>query len=169
MRDRRIVVGVDGTPGCEDALLWAAGEAERAGARLVVAHAWDAGERHAPYAPHAWPDDLRYRRSRATAVLDRAVALARDARPGLGVERRLVAGRAEAALTRVARGAALLVLGSAAHHAGDGRLGVVVLSCLRWPPCPVTVVPCRSVPAAHGGAPGGRLLEYAGAGDPETP
>ncbi|MFG3438866.1 universal stress protein [Nonomuraea sp. NPDC047897] len=171
MEDRRIVVGADGTPGCADALLWAAGEAERAGARLVVVHAWDApGERQAPYAPPAWHDDLPYRRAGAAAVLDRAVALLRDAHPGLRVERRLLTGRPEVTLARAARGAALLVLGSAAHHAGDGRLGMVLLSCLRWPPCPVTVVPSRSGRPSHAGVtPDARLLQYAGAGDHEAP
>ncbi|WP_101786644.1 universal stress protein [Nonomuraea indica] len=170
MEDRRIVVGADGTPSSADALLWAAGEAQRAGARLVVLHAWDAPGEQAPYAPPAWHDDAPYRHARAIAVLDQAVKLIRDARPGLRVEQRLVAGRPEVALARAARRAALLVLGSAAHHAGDGRLGVVVLSCLRWPPCPVTVVPSRPVlPPPVGSTSDARQLEYAATGDLEAP
>lgn len=142
MEYARIVAGADGTPGSEGALLWAAGEARRTGARLVVVHAWGTETvRRAPYAPPGWPGDLDCRRLRAEALLDHAVALIRDVHPDAELEPRLVAERPESVLPRVARGAGLLVLGSAAHEAGDGRLGVVLLSCLRWPPCPVTVVP----------------------------
>jgi nucleotide-binding universal stress UspA family protein len=134
MRD--IVVGVDGSEDCESALLWAASEAERTGARLVVAHAWEDRPWMAPYA--------RPRRlvtgEPALTVLQRAVERARAAFPGLEVVGRLVHGRPEAVLRAEAHGAALLVLGSSAHRAGDGRLGSVLLACLRWPPCPVVVV-----------------------------
>lgn len=42
MRQPRIVVGVDGSKAAENALLWAAAEAQRRGARLVIAYAGDA-------------------------------------------------------------------------------------------------------------------------------
>ncbi|GAA2882051.1 hypothetical protein GCM10020220_085410 [Nonomuraea rubra] len=55
----------------------------------------------------------------------------------------------ESVLAEQARGADLLVLGSAAPLAGDGRLGAVVLSCLRRPPCPVVVVPPMGLDASQ--------------------
>ncbi|MFD2352476.1 universal stress protein [Nonomuraea ferruginea] len=39
------MVGVDGRGGGDAALMWAAGEARRAGARLVVVHAWESRAR----------------------------------------------------------------------------------------------------------------------------
>jgi nucleotide-binding universal stress UspA family protein len=52
-------------------------------------------------------------------------------------------------LLGLAKGADLLVLGSAAHQAGDGHLGAVLLACLRRPSCPVVVVhPQRSTVSA---------------------
>ncbi|GGS90563.1 universal stress protein [Nonomuraea spiralis] len=141
MDDRRVMVGIDGTGDCEAALLWAAEEADRRGARLVVVHAWEPRTEHrAPYARHpAEPAGLE--EACAGVVLDRALALARERIPGVAVEGRLVRGRPEAALAERARGAGLLVLGSAARRAGDGRLGAVLLTCLRLQPCPVVVVP----------------------------
>ncbi|MER7506069.1 universal stress protein [Nonomuraea pusilla] len=142
----RIVVGADGGPGSEAALMWAAAETERRGARLVIVHAWESrAEQLAAYAPHPARAEPGRRRAWESAALTRAVHAVEDAFPGLPVEPLLVLGRPETALLQAARGADLLVLGSAAHRAGDGRLGAVVLSCLRWPPCPVTVVPADHV------------------------
>ncbi|MEU8250632.1 universal stress protein [Nonomuraea sp. NPDC048916] len=141
MKVHRIVVGTDGTPQSEAALLWAADEAVRRQAELVIVHAWGTpAEHHAPYARYAWHRDLSCQRSIASAALDRAVASVRDAHAGLSVRPELVRGRPERVLAGSADGAELLVLGSAAHQAGDGHLGPVLLSCLRWPPCPVVVV-----------------------------
>lgn len=136
------MVGADGTRQCEPALLWAAGEAACRWERLVIVHARERRVPHkAPYARSSAPDDLANQQVRGPAVLDRAVALVRDRFPDVPVEGRLVEGRPESVLAELARGADLLVLGSAAQLAGDGRLGAVLLSCLRWPPCPVVVVP----------------------------
>ncbi|MFI7687866.1 universal stress protein [Nonomuraea sp. NPDC049655] len=150
MSIRLIVAGTDGTEDCAAALLWAADEAARRGARLVVVHAWEPSIEHrAPYAPCP-PRPAGFEEARASAVLDQAVALVVDRFPGVAVEARLVRGRPETALADQARGAGLLVLGSAARPAGDGRLGAVLLSCLRLPPCPVVVVQAA---ATDGGTP----------------
>ncbi|MFG1947104.1 universal stress protein [Nonomuraea sp. NPDC048826] len=141
MADQDIVVGVDGTGDGDAALMWAADEAGRARARLVVVHAWEAGP--GGFAPYARPMTraVKDRRAeQAEQVLERALLRVRAARPDVEVTGRTVEGRPETALRHAARGAALLVLGSAAHRAGDGRLGAVLLACLRWPPCPVVVV-----------------------------
>ncbi|MDA0634200.1 universal stress protein [Nonomuraea sp. MCN248] len=138
MEGRDIVVGVDGTADCDAALMWAAGEAGRAGTRLVVVHAWQ--PRAVGFAPYARPRRGTGKEEPAREVLERAVLRARAAAPGVKVAGRIVRGRPEAVLRHEASGAALLVLGSAAHRAGDGRLGAVLLACLRWPPCPLVVV-----------------------------
>ncbi|MFI6706476.1 universal stress protein [Nonomuraea sp. NPDC050478] len=138
MGHQDIVVGVDGRGGGDAALMWAAGEARRAGARLVVVHAWEPRAR--AFAPYARPTGGNGTGEHAEAVLERAVLRARAAYPDVAVTGRTIRGRPEVVLRHEARAAALLVLGSAAHHAGDGRLGAVLLACLRWPPCPVAVI-----------------------------
>jgi nucleotide-binding universal stress UspA family protein len=40
----RIVVGVDSSPGAKQALDWAAAEAERNGADLIIVGAWDTAD-----------------------------------------------------------------------------------------------------------------------------
>ncbi|MET8003555.1 universal stress protein [Nonomuraea glycinis] len=141
MELRQIVVGADGTPDSDAALLWAVDEAVRDQGRLLIVHAWGTRtETRAPYARYSPRDDLASELSSATAVLERVTGLAREAGPDLQVESRLVRGRPETALPHAAHGADLLVLGSAAQRAGDGRLGAVLLSCLRRQPCPVVVV-----------------------------
>ncbi|MEO3859917.1 hypothetical protein [Acrocarpospora sp. B8E8] len=45
----------------------------------------------------------------------------------------------------------LLVLGSTAHRAGDGRLGAILLTCLRWPSCPVVAVQPALIPSFNDG------------------
>ncbi|WP_302893343.1 universal stress protein [Actinomadura luzonensis] len=151
MTGRLVVAGVDGTPAAEPALLWAAAEAGPGG-RLLIVHAWEPiVAYHALYARQCAPGDLLERRLSALRVLDRAAGLVRKTCPGVAVECRLVPGRAETALPAAAEGADLLVLGSLAQRRGDGRLGAVLLSCLRWPPgCPVVVVP--GMPAGGGRA-----------------
>ncbi len=138
---RRIVVGADGSPDSEAELMWAVDDPGRGGGRLLIVHAWGTRtETRAPYARYAPHDDLAGELSRATATLEQATRLAREAGPDLEVESRLVRGRAETALAQAALGADLLVLGSAARRAVDGRLSAVLLSCLRRQPCPVVVV-----------------------------
>ncbi|NUW39508.1 universal stress protein [Nonomuraea rhodomycinica] len=142
MGSHRIVAGADGTRDCEDALLWAAEQAVGSRGRLLIVHAWEPRLAHrAPYARQPANDGPAHGRVSGDAALDRALTLVGDRFPGIRVEGRVVRGRPESVLAEQARGADLLVLGSAAQLAGDGRLGSVVLSCLRRPPCPVVVVP----------------------------
>ncbi|MEV4471936.1 universal stress protein [Nonomuraea sp. NPDC049504] len=150
MRFHRIVAGADGTRNCEAALLWAAEQAVGRGERLLVVHAWEPRVPYrAPYARQPAHFDLAYEQVHGDAALDGALTLVGDRFPGIRVEGRLVPGRPEFVLAEQARGADLLVLGSAAPLAGDGRLGAVVLSCLRRPPCPVVVVPPMGLDASQ--------------------
>ncbi|WP_431895254.1 universal stress protein [Nonomuraea sp. bgisy101] len=153
---RRVVVGVDGSAAARDALTWAAEEAARRQAALVIVHAWESPSPYrAPYAPASVWVGPEWARDEGRALLDRMAAIASRVCPWSAVERRLVEGRPAEALLAAAEGADLLVLGARAQMAGDGRLGATVLACLRWPPCPVVMVPvvpletaARSEPAA---------------------
>ncbi|WP_158088760.1 universal stress protein [Thermoactinospora rubra] len=139
------VVGVDGSAAAEAAVLWTADELARGGGELVVVHAWGAEPEAACYAAGGHRTDPVDGFSQACQVVERALALARERHPTLEIGSSLVRGRATPVLLRAAAGADLLVLGSSAHRAGDGRLGTVLLACLRWPPCPVVVVQPEAV------------------------
>jgi nucleotide-binding universal stress UspA family protein len=74
----RIVVGMDGSPGAEAALRWAAVEAERRGAELVALHAWSWLDQPIPEGGHFDPE---FDEAAARAYAERAVADAGLDRP----------------------------------------------------------------------------------------
>jgi nucleotide-binding universal stress UspA family protein len=142
----RIVVGVDGSKLGQAALGWAAEEARRRDAKLVVVHAWT----FIPPAPISEPGmmpmpagdlaaDLEIERNAAEAVLDEAIEQV-DLR-GLDVERRLVEDSAGEALVAEAEGADLLVVGSHGRGAiGAALLGSVSRHVEKHAPCEVKIV-----------------------------
>ncbi|MFI6596597.1 universal stress protein [Nonomuraea sp. NPDC050536] len=154
----RILVGVDGTAASEPALVWAASEAERCGATLTIVHAWGAHLVHqAPYAGFSWRRDPSYLLSCGSAIIERGAALAQELFPKLGIERRLERGRAAEILLRLAAEADLLVLGASLERLDEGRIGAVLLACLRDCPCPVVMVPptpctAEALAFAHAGS-----------------
>jgi nucleotide-binding universal stress UspA family protein len=154
---RRVVVGVDGTPGTIAALRWAATEALRRDAELYAVHAWGSATRPASYAPvtgRSSPDESA---RRAAGRLAEAVRTAFGALPPVPV-REVVDDRAAVpALLDHAREAELLVLATRAAGtgpsgpAGSGP-GPTTLSCLRQAPCPVVVLPTVSDRVRSGGS-----------------
>lgn len=142
----RIVVGVDGSELGQAALEWAAEEARRRDAKLVVVHAWT----FVPPAPIAEPGmlpipagdlaaDLELERNAAEAVLDEAIE--RVDTQGIEVERRLVEDSAGEALVQEAAGADLLVVGSHGYGAIAGvLLGSVSRYVEKHAPCEVKIV-----------------------------
>ncbi|MFD8084522.1 universal stress protein [Kitasatospora sp. NPDC059722] len=140
---RRIVVGVNGSPGSRAALRWAIAEARRTGAGLLAVHAWQSpvGERRALRYPD-WPPVVEAREA-AADVLAAAMELAFAA--GVVADGELVRGAAAAALVRIAdREGGLLVLGTGTRtgrfRAARGR-GRVAAHCLKHARCPVLTVP----------------------------
>jgi nucleotide-binding universal stress UspA family protein len=139
-----IVVGVDGSPGAQAALEWAAAEARLRGAPLRIAHAW-----HLPAATYgsggfvppvgmSWDDDLE---AAARAGLDKVVDDASELLAGIEVERHLGEGPAAVVLTDAARGADMLVVGS--RGLGGFKellLGSVGHQCAQHAACPVVIV-----------------------------
>lgn len=139
-RDRRIVVGVDGSAVAARALCWAADEAQLAGATMVVVHAW-----HSPlivgslYLPTV-PIDARQLRRGAQECLDRSLRLVPAAAPA--TESLLVEGDAADALRTAAETADLLVVGSSSHGKFAATLlGSTSRACVHHAPCPVAVIP----------------------------
>ncbi|HEY0167681.1 MAG TPA: universal stress protein [Jatrophihabitans sp.] len=133
MSQPRVIVGVDGSRAAENALLWAAGEAQRRSARLVIAYAGDA---------ELMPLPLKY-------------AAAHSGGPLLAASRRLVSDAgfhcevdticrnqpAVVLLSELGRGAELLVVG--AHGMARtccSSLGSVAYGVVAHAPCSVAVI-----------------------------
>ncbi|SDS26280.1 universal stress protein [Actinoplanes derwentensis] len=135
-----IVVGVDGSEEGRRALEWAADEAAARGGsvRAVIAWSWDGME----YGPIAAETPGEEEEQAERVVLEQVRAVLADRTPGLPVSAEVIEGNPAEALTTVAAGADMLVLGS---H-GRSRvlhtvLGSVSESCIRRATCPVVVIP----------------------------
>ncbi len=147
-----ILVGVDGSAESDEALVHAAEDARRRGARLRVLAVARMPEYWAipygmsvPVLPPAELDDEA--RAVAQAAVDKLFAARPDLADGLAVEVVGATGNPADILVAQARDADGLVLG----HRGRGALaravlGSVGLSCVLHAPCPVTIV--RTAPDA---------------------
>lgn len=146
--ERRILVGVDGSPAAAAALRWAFAEARLRGIRLHVVHAQDQDAVEvAPYTPPSAGQGAVGHGAEGSALK----ALVRetvgpDGWPSVQFE--IVDGLPVRILLARAPGAAMLVLGStrsvglADAPVGKPRapLGPVARDCLRAAPCPVVIV-----------------------------
>lgn len=130
-----VVVGVDGSPCSDDAILWAALYAEATGGRLRVVTAW------------SWPKmygltmkvDAWDPRGDAEGVAEKAAAAV--TLPADRVEVRVGEGRAADVILGECEQADLLVLGAHAHGAADRfLLGSVSNQCLHDAQIPVVIV-----------------------------
>ena len=142
----RIVVGADGSPGGTAALGWAAEEAGRRHAELVVVTAWQPPMVLDPYAGPAMvgaaTDFETLAREHAEASLAQ-VGLRTDS-PGVSLH--VVCDAAAPALLDAANGADLLVVGSRGHGGFAGLvLGSVSSKCVSHSACPVVIVPPSQV------------------------
>lgn len=144
--DRPVVVGVDGSPSCREALGFAAGLAAGHGAPLTLVHAWRsvstsgfAGEYWQRADPGLDPDTG----TQATArdLLQQVAADLREQYPELTVWTSTVQGDPRGALSVAADGAALLVVGARGLGGFTGLvLGSVSHGLVSRAPCPVAVV-----------------------------
>ena len=138
--DAPVVVGVDGSPASLAAARLAAREARLRGVRLTVAHARPTIPDpfgHGSVPPLATEDENDPTHKAAQVV---AQALQRE-NPGLTVEVALVDDEPADGLTGLARGAALLVVGSRGLGSFRGMLlGSVSGAVVREADCPVLVV-----------------------------
>lgn len=156
------MVGVDGSPASEEALRWAAHQAELTGASLRAVMTWRIpATAYGAMIPVASSFDLRQATEEALsgAVLD---ALGPDPQPVLEVI--VVEGDPASVLIEQAQTADLLVVGSRGHgHLAGMLLGSVSERCVTHASCPVVVVhhtkaPRGSTPPATTG-PGHRANE----------
>ncbi|MEV0267811.1 universal stress protein [Hamadaea sp. NPDC050747] len=143
----RIVVGVDGSEAGRRALRWAATEAEIRGGTVqaITVWNWDGTGSFAPMATS--PDEER---ERARTVLAREVGPIVNDFPTVTITADVVEGHPARELTKAARDADLLALGSHGHsHVYQAVLGSISDECVRTATCPVVVVPAnRTQPVA---------------------
>jgi nucleotide-binding universal stress UspA family protein len=136
--DRRIVVGVDGSPPSREALCWAVRQAALTGSVVDAVIAW-----HDPasYAGYAWLIADTCDRDLAGKALSDVVDSAIPAGSAVAVRQRVIEGHAARVLPDAAHGADLLVVGSRGHGGFPGALlGSVSQHCAQHSPCPVVII-----------------------------
>lgn len=132
----RIVVGVDGSESSRQALEWAADQAERTGATLLVITAWHWPAMLGAVAPMPEVDFEGDARQVVVGMVDDL----RGGHPDLPIDMQVVGGSAAQALIDASEGADLLVVGSRGHGAIAGSLiGSVSLHCVHQAHCPVLI------------------------------
>ena len=132
----RIVVGVDGSPCCIDALRWADRQARLTGAAVEAVMSWDYP---LSYGMEFGVLDVDWAANAESAL---RTALREAFGPDTGaITSRVVRGRPAEVLVAAAVGADLLVVGSRGHGAMAGMLlGSVSEYVVAHAPCPVLVI-----------------------------
>lgn len=133
----QIVVGVDGSPGSQAALEWAARYGRKIGGEVCAVAVWRIAP---PFGDKlATPEETF--RSQARAELDAALNELKRSEPECRVEDSLERGEPAQVLLRHARDADMVVLGDKGRGPVKGFLmGSVVTEFLRHAPCPVVLV-----------------------------
>ncbi|MFA1541983.1 universal stress protein [Actinomadura monticuli] len=134
----RVVVGVDGSPGCSTALRFAAEEAALRGWDLQVVHGcWEPGA--VVESELALFHDRELLAETRAAELDRAVEPLRERHPDLSIEASSLLERPFDALRDAAEDAGLVVLGD--RGTGFDPLGATATAILLRARCTVAIVP----------------------------
>jgi nucleotide-binding universal stress UspA family protein len=137
-KERRIVVGVDGSPSSKAALAWAIHQAELTGAVVEAVIAWRYPGEYGFPSPVA--DNADYEALAAKVVKDAIAEVSGQAGP-VEVRPRVVEGHAAEALLAASAGAELLVVGSRGHGGFvEALLGSVSQNMVHHARCPVVVI-----------------------------
>jgi nucleotide-binding universal stress UspA family protein len=136
--ERRIVVGVDGSPSSQEALRWAVRQAALTGSVVDAVIAW---RDPSGYAGYGWLiEDASYQ-DLAARTLGETVDGIVTAGSGVTVRQHVVEGHPARVLLDAAQGASLLVVGSRGHGGfTEMVLGSVSHHCVQHAPCPVVVI-----------------------------
>jgi len=136
--DRRIVVGVDGSPSSMAALRWAILQAELTGCAVDAVTAWRLPSR---YGFAAIADRAADFEGDARKILTDALNEVSSVEPDVVIRSCVVEGHPAEVLVRAARGADMLVVGSQGHGGFTAALlGSVSQYCVHHAPCPVLVI-----------------------------
>jgi nucleotide-binding universal stress UspA family protein len=136
--ERRIVVGVDGSPSSTAALRWAIRQARLTRCVVEAVIAWQLPTSYG-FAPIV-DDGLDFAGDAGKVLFETLNEVAGED-PDVIIRPSVQEGQAAGVLIRAARGADLLVVGCRGHG-GFGRalLGSVSQQCLHHSPCPVLVM-----------------------------
>jgi nucleotide-binding universal stress UspA family protein len=133
---KRIVAGVDGSQSSIEALEWAVRQASLTGSVVDAVCAWQYPSSYGLVVP----DEFDYA-GEAAQTLAKAIADVSRQDGTVEIRSRLVERPAGQALTELAEGADLLVVGSRGHGELAGTLlGSVSQHCVHHAPCPVVVI-----------------------------
>lgn len=137
-RAGHIVVGVDGSDHSKAALAWAAQEAARSGAPLLVLTSWEFPNDYGYPVP--WPEDVDFGAD-AKTVLDDTVMAVLGSNPDIVVTREVVQGHAALVLEDASKTASLVVVGSRGHGEFAGMLlGSVSEFLATHAHCPLVII-----------------------------
>ena len=144
----KIVVGVDGSSAAQEAVRWAAEEAQRAGTTLRLVHAFVWPLFHVPVGPSEIAPGLR---AAADHVIAEAVELAGKFAPEVPVEAVVVEGFPFPVLAEESRHAGLIVVGSRGLGATlTVLIGSTTVDLIAHAHCPVIVIRAGHPGRAHG-------------------
>ncbi len=137
-RERRIVVGVDGSDSSKAALAWAIKQARLTGAAVEAVITWQFPATYGYPVPGTPDVDLE---KVATQVLTTAIAEVAGPDEPVTIKSTVVEGNPARALLDASAGAELLVVGSRGHSGFVGALlGSVGQHCVHHATCPVVVI-----------------------------
>ena len=140
-QDRRIVVGVDSSPGSKTALRWALNQARTSGAAVEAVTAWQDPTVYDGWVPTPVDGDA-IATSAESALANTVVEVRENRDQPVDVRITVVEGPAVQVLLAAAKGAELLVVGSRGRGAFTGMvLGSVSQHCVQHSPCAVAVIP----------------------------
>jgi nucleotide-binding universal stress UspA family protein len=136
-----VLVGVDGSPGCDAAIGFGFEEAALHGTGLVALHAWTGPVSTGPGDMLPLVYDPALVAGEEERVLAEALAGWPAKYPDVTVHRKLVRGHAGRALVEATRDARLVVVGRHGHRAVPGWLvGSVTHALLHQAHCPIAVI-----------------------------
>jgi nucleotide-binding universal stress UspA family protein len=145
MSNGKISVGVDGSPSSQQALRWAARQAELTGDELHAVIAWSVPEIYA-WAP--MNDEIDWA-ANAQEALEQTISGALDPAVAERVQRHVIQGYPARVLLEAAADADLLVVGSRGHGEFTGMLlGSVSQHAVTHARCPVVVIRDAGTPPA---------------------
>lgn len=140
-----VVVGVDGSPGSDLAVEWAAAHAAAHRRPLVIVHG--TGYLVVTDFGYALVEAREALRTSGRRIADAALALALETSPGLQATTQVTTADPRELLAETAAEGSLLVLGARGHGPiADLLLGSVSTALIAQPPCPVVVA--RAAPSA---------------------
>ncbi|MFF9850633.1 universal stress protein [Streptomyces litmocidini] len=137
-QDRRVVVGIDGSPASYEALRWAVRHARLTGVAVDAVAAYELPGVAGWSAP---PVDTGFDGTQAQRALADEIQTVLVGADDVRLREHVVRGNPAEALTKAASGAELLVVGSRGRGGFAGLLlGSVGQQCALHAPCPVVIV-----------------------------